>query len=554
MPFAGANMLEAVGQTYIVSLRAVIGEVEVPVIACAVDYELNAVPRCHLKLAVGADQDGNLSPVHEVELLGGQEQAPAQVFATLLPSGAGDLGWPGTNSDLGIPEGEFLLFDGRVESGGDSNDAGSADYTIHLEHWLAELGDSSVFSHLSHPANPLQYSYGAVAPVSATNDQAQPLPFFESYSLAFDQFSQANVTSDLWGEAILPYLRQLAEADRFDKSVAANLGIAGVGANTAALEALQKIKASPKLALGADPLDNDLVVNLARTVAGLVGNPAVITRQTFWDLLVGTLGSEFQFALVPRIKDALIVPFVAGLRTSFVTLPLDEIGSLQRVRPSGRRLLGLGLLVGPESATGFGATPANAAAAGALGIGGYFQPQDQKTGQVLFYAAPGWTDVVLAPQQYAEDAAGMGDQPIPDAINPAPPGGQPQPGPLQQIAPNAQRRRTLLNALAQSHYAAEALRNRQAIYGGPFRLDIAPGATVQLQSRLDPNGQAVPPSYATVVRVSLHLDGQRPYAGCGLHLTHIRSQAENGSDATSIAAHPLYIETFSGAPLYVVGS
>jgi hypothetical protein len=113
-----------------------------------------------------------------------------------------------------------------------------------------------------------------------------------------------------------------------------------------------------------------------------------------------------------------------------------------------------------------------------------------------------------------------------------------------------------LNRFAQAHYALEKLRIRQAVLSGPFRLDVAPGTTVRVENVGEQHiGSDAfrAPFYAHVARVSLAVDGETPSIGTSFHLSHIRSEQENGQDATSIAKHPLYKDTFTGAGLVDLG-
>ena len=87
---------------------------------------------------------------------------------------------------------------------------------------------------------------------------------------------------------------------------------------------------------------------------------------------------------------------------------------------------------------------------------------------------------------------------------------------------------------------------------GPVRFDIAPGSTVLVYPSGNPavaGDKLRAPFYATVLRVSTHLDAEAAQAGTGFHFAHCRSERENGSDRTSVARHPLYRGTFSGCSL-----
>ena len=57
------------------------------------------------------------------------------------------------------------------------------------------------------------------------------------------------------------------------------------------------------------------------------------------------------------------------------------------------------------------------------------------------------------------------------------------------------------------------------------------------------------PYLGEVLRVSLSIDAEASLAGAAFHVGYIRTANENGDDKTSVAEHPLFQQTFQGAPL-----
>ena len=159
----------------------------------------------------------------------------------------------------------------------------------------------------------------------------------------------------------------------------------------------------------------------------------------------------------------------------------------------------------------------------------------------------------IAPAQYGHESSGADGKAIGTAIQPG------APKPVNDV-PDDDRRRGLEGhrpAVSRqvSPRPTTPWRSSAPVKPSvrvPFRLDIAPGSTVKVENEGeqyiedDPLGA---PFYAHVARVSLAVDGEQPSIGTSFHLSHIRSEKENGDDRTSVAKHPLYKDTFAGVRL-----
>ena len=185
-----------------------------------------------------------------------------------------------------------------------------------------------------------------------------------------------------------------------------------------------------------------------------------------------------------------------------------------------------------------------------LRMGGFYTPSPDAKGIIIIKEGPTWMTKLYAPSLYSSASTGVSGTAIGTAIQP---GGGKAPGVPDAVAARLKNTvRPFLDRYCKALYAIEKLRPRQAVCSGPFRLDIAPGSTIKVKNEgeqhigADPLGE---PFYAQVVRVSLGVDGEQPSIGTSFHLSHIRSEAENGDDRTSVAQHPLYQKTFAGCGL-----
>jgi hypothetical protein len=523
-------------------IRLVIGGQEFPCVRCSADYELNAIPQASATIAVGRDASGAASPIHAL-VSNFVDRIPAQIYITPNAMGAANNSatQPG---DLGLSGGEVRIFNGYVTAAGFTRSRGSAQFNVQLEHWLSELGFSSIFSKSSHPTNPGQYSFGSLGQMGLSTNAA-----FSNLGIGWKYFTNANIIADFWGKTLLPFFRQLCRVDAF---YAPAIG-RGQGGNGAALAALGRFNSPWQQPLQLDlAVDADIASNISKHAGAAVGRPDQLAHQTFWDVLVGTFCREYLFYIVPRVEDAIAAPFVPGFNRNFTTIVSNQETQIEWMRGLGRPIRGVGILAGVKSATGV--TKPGQGASPLLGIGGYYAPDPSATqGIILIKHGPDWMTQLFAPARYGYNSTGADGKPIGSAVNP---GKKPQ-GRGKGMADQVTQRltdviRPFLNSYAQAHYAVEKLRARQAVVAGPFRLDIAPGSTVLVENAGetfiagDPLGA---PFYAHVARVSLAVDGETPSIGTSFHLSHVRSEPENFSPMTAVGRHPLYKYTFAGAPL-----
>ena len=533
---------------------AVIGGVTVDLVGFQVDYPLNAIPTATLRLPLGRSVQTNVaSAIHGIvqQLV---EQTAVQVYCQFAPTLTSDGAIPALN----IPTGVFKVFDGLTAGGSYTrNNAGTAQYSVICNHLLVRLNQASAFSDSSHPGNPARYSYGAIT----TEDAGAALAAAGAEALNWSPITQAhkylteaNIAEDLWGKAIYPWFTALTKQNGM--WIVEQGNVKGEKTNSQAAQALALLKPGGKWAvplLFQDTLKVD--VNLANQIANDIGmstmSPGFVAQQTLWDILVGSFATDYVFAVVPRVSDALVVPFIPCTRgtkgVAFEKILASEYSGIGGDTASRRPLRAYGILSGLSTRAGSdlaGAAPPD----GVMGVGGWYDTQ--KDGTVMIQSGPRWMNALAAPQVDASEASGANLQPVGNALNPGAGHANGAGAAAQKRAPVL---KSFLNGYAKARYAQEVLHGRSLTITGAFRCDIAPGSMVEIEGASEAfiadQDQFGLPYFGDVLQVSLVVDAEVPMAGSALHIGYLRTAAEIGSDQSSIDGHPLYQKAFLGAPL-----
>jgi hypothetical protein len=518
---------------------------EVPCIRCNIDFELNAIPQASATLAVGRDFTNVPSPVHDLAQ-NFVERVRARIYLTPWALG----GRPDINSfmqagDLGIPNQEVLIFDGFVTAAGFTRSRGNAQFTIQMEHWLSEMGFSSIFSKTTHPSNPGEWAFGAL------NSFGDTTGCYSTTTIGHRHFTVDNLGVDYWGSCLKPFFLEICQTDGFMSFEEPYKALEGeqLGKNDGAIAALNRFNSKYQQPLAIRmSINTDVAANIRDFSSAAIGTPGILAKQTLWDVLISTFSEQYLFWLVPRVEDAIIAPFTPGYREPYITIKADESTQIEWMRALGRPIRGVGMMADARSMAGF-ELPAEGSPP-ELRVGGYYTPPNAK-GIIMMHKVPDWMTALFAPSLYGFDSTGASGTAIGNASQP---GGTGTPLDIKDKTTKQLTEviKPFLDKYAQCLYAIEKLKTRQAVCSGPFRLDIAPGSTVKVDGageRFIPGDPLSAPFYAHVARVSIAVDGEQPMIGTAFHLSHIRSEAENGDDRTSVKEHPLYTETFKGAPL-----
>jgi hypothetical protein len=523
----------------------------IPVASAQLDFELNAIPQAIVTIPLGREgYTGELSPAHG-SVISLAEPTDAKLVAKLSPRF-------GVDKNLNLPNEKFVLFEGEILGFGleKNMDPPAVNLVLMLRHWLSLLDYSSIFSRWGHPANPAQYNAAAVPPI----DGAGVAGYLGPYD-AEGHLSQANIEKDIWDSALKPFLLSLTKKDGLRIPEQADAGGDATGdnnalPNTVAEAALKRIKSYPSLALNlstqeplGEAIQEDLGNMLGRDINMRAQAQTLLSGSTFWSLIVGIMAAEYMFAVVPRINDAKVIPFMPALRTVFKKIPADEVFGCRASGELPRPIRAFGILSTIQTHT---YRPiANVAP---FLVGGWFAVKDRKQGIIRIENAPRWAVNLRGAPRYTKNSAGAfgkgkatADQP--DAVGP------PDPKVIEEQQAQAKASQIFLSRYARARLVHEHGAARQGTFTGPFRLDIAPGTSLAWEGTTDlftnaKTDRMATTFYGTVLRVSLMLSAEPPQAWTTFHLSHVRTSEQNKSDGYSISAHPLYKSPFVGTSLY----
>lgn len=538
-----------------IRLRAVINDIEfLDVVSWSATFELNNIPTSQLMVAVGREVKTQQAATIHNAVQNLKIKVPAKVYITLTQI----AGAPGIQ--LQYPDKEFLVFDGYAVGTGWTRNYSEAQFVIHLVHWLDDLHGSSMLSATSHPSNPADFTFGAVFPAlgidgaGGANPNADE-PTWTATCDATRVISPTQLEEDLWGTVLHPWLTTIASQDRLDINP---LGGAGVsrGLNDRAKAALARMTPGNKGKCVVEPLKMDLTGANGDAVAN--GVRSYLERETFstwvhttfWGKLVGEWGPQFMFSIVPRISDAFPVAFTGPLRETYITITGDEYNYSNVQSQLPQVLQAVGIMHPVEHNTGADMGPA-AFPTSYAELCGWYNPGDTKDGMLLIKQAPGWISQVI-PSDTSRASTGAEGKVVATASDPgagAGPAGM-DPG----VAVKGVAQTDLMDRFAQHWYALETIKGRTGDISGALRFDIAPGSSIKViavPEKFITKDKLAMPYFATVTRVSFFVNAESQQAGTGFGLAHVRSEAENSSDKTSVARPPLYTNTWKGCGLSV---
>jgi hypothetical protein len=532
-------------------LRAQIGDVEYKsVVAIAVNnVAINQIPVATLTLPIGRRIDTDaIAQIHD-DFDKITAQQTLKVWLTVT-AGANE------GVILNFPNGEeILIFLGKVVgTAWRYSENREAQLTVSAVHWLAALDESSAISASSHPGNPMAWTYPLVSrQQGASTDNstgAAGRPHYVPGGIPV----LANDLSDLWQNVFYKRLKAVAQ----DEPIARALRPTTI-ANEETLDALARIsnlRDSVPLEFNRDGVDSPTIASAIESALNAdVGDHWVNT--TMWGKIVGEWAPSFFFSVIPRVEDALIVPFTGGLQGEpWATIGSEDYTSHDLNGAMPRSLRAVGILRPAGAMTGvnefLGARTEELG-----GLGGLFQPPGVDRGVVLLKDAPSWLGSGNAARLFSGNSTGTG---VNGQINTALGGLTPAQvaalnaaGAIVGLPPLVTMDR-VLDRMAQQWYVIEMLRGRTGEVSGKLRFDIAPGSNIVLniaQARNIPasRNRLTTDVHATVTSVAYLIDAENQRAWTGFSLAHLRSPAENAAPGTSITGPPLYTQAWRGASL-----
>ncbi len=338
------------------------------------------------------------------------------------------------------------------------------------------------------------------------------------------------------------------------------------------------------------PLPRESVLG---TVSGLVQTTLfhIVVREgrfneTFWDRLLRA-ASNFQFSIVPAVNRATVVPITpSGNGEPHRVIKASEIFSIESSGITDRIPRGMALWT-PESQSfsgilsGFSLkAPSQADFIGRFDLKKALDDEVEKArnntkltdvqklaletnaevaglGLWIFRTIPMWLadynafDSALADSVRKPDSKTVS---IPTAYSL---GKKPDPPPDTDAEEDQEilKRVSLGDRWAHTSFLDEAFRSRVAVMSGKFRVDIAPGSTVRMET-IGGNIKNIPGTNAytgslqgLVNQVTLQLDAETATAATILSLSHVRNESEIVSKSFSPDKHPLYNESYAGGLL-----
>jgi hypothetical protein len=539
-------------------LRAVIGEhVFNDVVQFTSSFEMNGIPEATLSVAVGRRVDTQqVATIHRA-IADLRIQMPAQVYlrAVVTDRDRASSGLAGFDD----PNGK-LIFEGFAVGTGWQRSTDSANFTIHLVHWLIGLHYASAISASAHPSNPADWKYPAAfaasglgtAEASAGAKQLGRPSWIPQINV--DDVTIDALKEDLWGNVIHPWMLNIASADPVETRLNQNAPInpttqtAQMAIN--AIERLAPNTAGVPLKVNLDGIDDTFVSEgLRQALQNESGSSWLNT--TLWGKLVGEWSPSYWFAVVPRVSDGLIVPFTGGLQGDPWAKILDvdynhctANAQLHQVL----RCVGIGYPM--PSATGL---TLGGPITDHTGMCGFFQPTGVTEGLILIKEPPQWLmnpDIV---NRFCEAATGnIGAAAIGTGLDEDGTGKSKRK--TRDLKAARLQQNKIMDRFAQQWYVIEMLKGRLGEISGKLRFDIAPGSNIMLEAGIAKNLTQAEDAlttdiFATVNRVSMAINAEKSQAGTAFSIAHTRTPAENSSPATSVAGPPLYTKAWRGAKL-----
>lgn len=527
-----------------VKVRAEIGGADFEVAACSVDYGLNMIPRCSLRLAVGRNVKSQTPAAVHSAGSSLEHMSPLKVYADLEGDFSDSEQWPG---------GENLIFEGYLTGCGYQKQRGAASFGVEGIHWLSDLDFSTVLSEISHPSNPWSMTTHAIRPNSGTTMHEKPTLTHKLSGAKF--FEPSKVGNDLWGESIQPYFCELAKANlseiKYFGGDSCNLTSGG---NRKALKALEKMegggcstvgnKYSKKLSMKTGEAGHAL----KKAISGYF-NTAIADADyfsSFWGVLLNRLGASFLFSVVPMADRALVVPYVPNLRNTYRReIYVEDQDMLNYSKSFSRPLKGVIVYAGCGDRCGVPDNKENKTPAKTLTGGCYTPYGPDDPGMILTQAAPGWLQDIVPAGSDVRKTANQGRQ---STTTPESSGKKTEKTP-EELAKGSG---DIYTALAKAMFHNEILRGRNGSNVGKLRFDISPGSSVKIHGSAEKHtsgDQLGSNMIGSVVRVSCSMDAESRRCSTGFHFTAMRTEHENDSDKLTTSEHPLYGQSFDGAPL-----
>lgn len=516
------------------------------IVSCTVNYELSGIPSLQMSMPLGVAAGTDIpATTHKListfDVVGSDD---SKVFVYLEVNDA-----PNHPDGEHWPQDAILIFEGYVTGLTFQKTRKQISLVIQARHWLSDLAYGSCLSANAQPGSPMDFLMPASGAGSAQNNQTG----FMSSHIA-DDVTLNDLQTDFWVLGLHDWLLKIAQKDFLDLAkinrqagVAGGAGPAPDTNNKTVIKALARMTGGYKY----EPLilnaDNQLT-SIAQAVSSALDKQTYrsFNSTTMWNKLVGEFCPNYMFAVCPRVNNAYAIPYIPGYRKPWQVIKSSEYTALDTSAQMDRLLRAVGITSVTANRTGGEQNPGQQQS---TRLGGYYSPEDIKDGLIMFKQAPSWLSNIVSGSFRSGGTAPYG---APVASSTSPQAGEaptePDPSELVEVTMD------LMDRYAKSVYVYEMLNGRRASVSGKLRLDIAPGSTVRIEgteSRGVPGGGGgtAQDLIATVISVTININGDKGIAGTSFQLSHARTVTENDTEGFSVDTPPLWKNGWSGTSL-----
>lgn len=527
---------------------ALVGAKEFEIVDADVQFALNTIPSATITLATGFNVD-TLEKSNANEL--GDNlfnfRSPIVIYYSYVID----------SEELGkyksIPgSAKAILFDGYITGFGCQRTSNASVLSISIEHWLSDLTASSMISSSTHSTTPGDLQRAAL--LRTPRDNKSP-----AYGILAETYSSkvlgaaSTVIANLWENGIKKIIQSvmgsnaLVDLNREASGKCLEDVVTIVSAqasnvkskfNGAAEVAISKITgtlrfSSPEAQKVADNIKGEISSVMMQGYAG----------QTIWDNILSASAS-YMFALVPRISDAEVIPFLPNVVSveTFASIPGEQISSISISGDMPRTIRGVAVLMG-SSAGYLAASSPKDSPLPELRVGGT-HISDECKGTVLYKQAPGWLQIAGGPTSYSRGVDKQG------TINSAGGDGG-QASNISSKSSYVTDTQKLRDDYAKTVFGFEVLKGRQGVISGPFRTDIGVGSYIQFEVPTNRHDNETQPSWfrGIVLKVGISISAQSLESSTTFTVGYVRTFAEDYARRLTMYDHPLYADVYIGSQL-----
>lgn len=514
---------------------AVIDGKEYEVTRVTTEFALNSIPSATVSLVPGVNvNDGKPSTAHDLEDNITSFRHPIEIWSTyeIEDEFRGDYEFtPDVN---GI---NSLMFEGYITGFGYQRSASGIAFSLAIEHWLSDLTASSMISASTHSMTAGDLQRSVILQNNKVGARKAPGTLLAMSYVSQKLGDGASIVADLWENGIKKIATEGANSDSLvELDVQVGNACAADSRNAAALKALSRMSGTLNIRLvGADAqsIGNAIKQDLAKIfLEDLAG-------QTAWDNIISS-SANYMFAVVPKVSDAIVVPFCPSLSVSIDAGPFKEIPAeqIENISISGdmpRTIRGVALLFSQASA--INVAPGNKDTGITLNKPGgvYIAETEGCKGTIIYKYSPGWV-ANTGPIDLSNNACNK--PPIRTTTQTNAGNESDKPTATQQAVNKARFR----DALAKSIYCIEVLKGRQGTITGPYRTDIGVGSLIRFELPATANvANSVSSVFVgMVLKVLCSIDAQASQSSTTFTVGYVRTDHEDSLNVITVTEHPIY--------------